>query len=169
MINHPLVIFSSSLIKRLACFVVGSSLPLLSWAQLSTPLASSLPVPSGVPTTSDYLTQVLLGLGFVLALVFAMGWLIKRVGQGNLVGGQMMRVLASLPLSTRERLLLVDVGGQQLLLGVAPGRITTLHTFEEPILQPNAPINPSEFGKKLREIMGASLSMGEGKKTEFSL
>jgi flagellar protein FliO/FliZ len=125
------------------------------FAQAMAPVSDSLDKVSSVPSHSSYLVQVLLGLGFVLSLVFAIAWLIKRVGHGALVGGQQMQVLASLPLGTRERVLLVDVAGQQLLLGVAPGRISTLHTFSEPVVDVSARAPVPDFGKKLRELMGS--------------
>jgi len=125
------------------------------WAQVVAPAANSLDKASAIPSQSSYLIQVLVGLGFVLALVFVVAWLMKRVGHGSFVGGQQMQVLASLPLSTRERVLLIDVAGQQLLLGVAPGRISTLHTFSEPVVDVNVRAGVPDFGKKLRELMGA--------------
>jgi len=133
-------------------FMLASS---MTWAQTLAPAAQSLDKVKALPSHSSYLIQVLFGLFFVLALVFAIAWLIKRVGHGTLVGGQQMQVLSSLPLSTRERVLLVDVAGQQLLLGVAPGRISTLHTFAEPVVDVNTRGAAPDFGKKLRELMGA--------------
>lgn len=127
------------------------------WAQTLAPAAEPLAVGSSIPSHSSYLIQVLLGLFFVLALVFAIAWLIKRVGHGTLVGGQQMQVLASLPLGTRERVLLVDVAGQQLVLGVAPGRISTLHTFSEPVVDVRMRGESPDFGKKLRELMGSGV------------
>jgi len=142
----------------LLCLCASSS-----WAQKLAPAAES--VGSGVPSHSSYLIQVLLGLFFVLALVFAIAWLIKRVGHGTLVGGQQMQVLASLPLGTRERVLLVDVAGQQLVLGVAPGRISTLHTFSEPVVNVRTRGDSSDFGAKLRELMGAGVIETQQDKT----
>jgi flagellar protein FliO/FliZ len=42
-------------------------------------------------------------------------------------------VLAELPLGQKERAVLVRCGATQLLLGVAPGRVSTLHVLAEPI------------------------------------
>ena len=40
-----------------------------------------------------------------------------------------MRVLGVLPLGTREKAILIEVAGKQMLLGVAPGRVNTLANF----------------------------------------
>jgi flagellar protein FliO/FliZ len=44
-----------------------------------------------------------------------------------------MDVISTLPLGQKERAVLVRVGKQQILLGVAPGRVTTLHVLSEPV------------------------------------
>jgi flagellar protein FliO/FliZ len=41
--------------------------------------------------------------------------------------------VAQLSLGTRERAVLVRVGGQELLLGVAAGSVRTLHSFTAPV------------------------------------
>ncbi|MEY2341097.1 flagellar biosynthetic protein FliO [Acidithiobacillus sp. IBUN Pt1247-S3] len=83
--------------------------------------------------------RLIAALILVLLVFFALIWLFKRMQAGAVgVSGSPMRVLASLPLGTRERLLLVEVGKQQLLLGATPAGITLLHTLTEPL--------PMDFG-----------------------
>lgn len=112
---------------------------------------------TSMPDQGSYLLQVLLGLMFVLALVFASAWLLKRVGQGGLTGNSHMKIVATLPIGTRERIAVVDVGGQQLLLGITPTSINTLHAFDEPVIsQDNSP-GSSDFASKIREVMAKSM------------
>ena len=75
--------------------------------------------------------QLFSALVLVLLIFFGVVWLLKRL-QPGLASGQAggMRVVSSLSLGTRERLLLVQMGEQQLLLGVSPAGITLLHTLE---------------------------------------
>ena len=81
-----------------------------------------------LPSTADlfswsYLGQVIASLALVIGLLFGALWIMRRVnGVGQAVGGQ-MRVVSSLGLGQRERAVLVSVGEQQILLGVAPGRV----------------------------------------------
>ncbi|WP_083608011.1 flagellar biosynthetic protein FliO [Teredinibacter haidensis] len=78
------------------------------------------------------LGQVAFGLLFVTILIFAMAWLTKRLGYGNFQAGAHMKVLANLPLSAREKAVLIDVEGTRLLLGVAPGRVNLIQKMETP-------------------------------------
>lgn len=77
------------------------------------------------------LLQVTLSLAVVLAVVFAAAWLVRRLrGFGRLAPGT-VEVLADVPVGQKERAVLVQVGKQQLLLGVAPGQVRTLHVLPE--------------------------------------
>ena len=90
----------------------------------------------------------------LVALIFALGWLLRRVGPMAGQGGQHIRLLSSLPLGPRDRLLLVDVGGTQMLLGASPGRINTLHVFEQPVADlSQAAAGNSDFARKLQAIL----------------
>jgi len=99
---------------------------------------------------------VLGGLAFVLALVFGCGWLVKRFSGMTSTHGGAIKVVSVLPVGTRERLALVEVGGQQLLLGVTAQQITTLHTFDEPVVDATETKNKSEFAQKLHQMMSRS-------------
>lgn len=107
----------------------------------------------GSGVSAEYLWQVMLGLLFVLAMIFAIAWLVRRFGAGTLLHSAHMRVIGSLPLGARERAVLVEVGGQQLLLGVAPGRVSSLHVFAEPVVEVADGENLSDFGRRMREVM----------------
>lgn len=72
------------------------------------------------------LARAALSLGLVLALIVLCAWLLRRFGGPRLRPSQRLQVLASVPLGQRERLALVDVDGQRLLIGVAPGRVDLL-------------------------------------------
>ncbi len=145
-----------------SCLLVGSKLQaLIVWGFLlliNSSLAfaeaeKDLPAPP-MPNQSAYMLQVLLGLLFVIGLVFALAWLLKRVGQGTLVASQQMKVVAALPMGTRERIALVEVAGQHLLLGITPTQINTLHIFDEPVdLDASGQSSTSDFSAKLKEIL----------------
>jgi flagellar protein FliO/FliZ len=72
-------------------------------------------------------------LFFVLALIFALAWLARRMP--GVAGTQhaALRVVASLALGPRERVVVVDVGGTQLLLGVGAGGTRMLHALAAPL------------------------------------
>jgi flagellar protein FliO/FliZ len=79
------------------------------------------------------LAQVTLALLFVLVAVFAVAWIVKRMrGFGNRAGDA-IDVIADIPLGQKERAVLLKVGQTQILVGVAPGHVNTLHVLTEPI------------------------------------
>jgi flagellar protein FliO/FliZ len=107
-------------------------------------------VGSGILAADPY--SVVVGLLGVLALIFGLAWLVRKVGPGAFAGGQSMRVVSVLGVGPREKVLLVDVGGHQILLGVAPGRVTHLRDFEEPVIDENSAPG-GEFSAKLKHLL----------------
>lgn len=95
--------------------------------------------------------SVVMALLLVVLLIVALGWLLKRSGVAGLAAGGPMKVIASVPLGGRERAVLVQVGEQQLLLGVAPGQVRLLHQLETPISQ--TPAVQGEFAARLRQLL----------------
>jgi flagellar protein FliO/FliZ len=74
-----------------------------------------------------------LALLAVLALVIGLGWLLKRMPGSGFRPAEGMKLVASLSVGAKERVVVVEVNGQQLLLGVTAGGINTLHTLPEPL------------------------------------
>ena len=84
-------------------------------------------------TTAGGLAQVTISLLLVLGAVFAAAWAMRRLrGFGRVAPGA-IEVVADVALGQKERAVLVQIGKQQLLLGVAAGSVTTLHVLPEPI------------------------------------
>lgn len=80
--------------------------------------------------------QVILGLALVLAMIVAAAWGARRLQAIRPQGRGHIRILEGLAVGTRDKLLLIEVDGQRVLLGMSPGRIATLHTFSgEPASQ----------------------------------
>lgn len=103
--------------------------------------------------SGSHLMSVTFALLFIVLLIVAVSWFMRRFGSGVFASTSQMKIVATMPLGTRERILLVDVGGQQLLLGVTATQINTLHVFSEPvdIGAPAAPV--SDFSRKLMTLL----------------
>ena len=101
------------------------------WAGV-TPV-SPAPQVGGDLVSGPGLGQMTLALVAVLALIFALAWAVRRFGRVQSLPMGSLRVLGGLSIGTRERVVLVKIGNTQLLLGVAPGRVQTLHVLAEPI------------------------------------
>nr|WP_306218781.1 flagellar biosynthetic protein FliO [Pseudomonas sp. Pse1] len=109
-------------------------------------------VGSGV---AGQLTQLVLGLLLVLGLIFLLAWLLRRVQQAGPAGkGQVIELIGSRALGPRDRLVLVQVGNEQVLLGLTPGTITALHVLKEPVQVPSTEPATPEFAQRLMELLG---------------
>jgi flagellar protein FliO/FliZ len=97
-------------------------------AATATTAASSTSSPIE-PSFAGGLAQTIFGLAIVLALIWGAAWLLRRLNVGAPSAGSAIRVLASQAIGQRERIVLVEVAGQWLVLGVAPGQVTGLATL----------------------------------------
>jgi flagellar protein FliO/FliZ len=89
--------------------------------------AGPVAMPAGTPTGS--LLQTMLALAAVLAVLAALAWFLKRYGPKAGIGGANLRIVGSLSLGGRERLLVVEVGNQWIVVGASPGRVNALATM----------------------------------------
>ncbi|MET0089665.1 MAG: flagellar biosynthetic protein FliO [Candidatus Thiodiazotropha sp.] len=81
------------------------------------------------PMGTESLLSTFGGLILVLAVIFAAAWLFRRYTQLPVGGKGMVRVLGGASVGSRERVV-VEVDETRLVLGVSPGQVRTLHTFE---------------------------------------
>lgn len=111
--------------------------------------------PKQVPKigSGGHLLNVTLGLVAIIGLIFALSAFVKRFGAGTFSANSQLKILSSMPLGTRERIVLIDAGGQQLLLGITPTNINTLHVFTDPIVIDQKPEVASDFSQKLMAIL----------------
>ena len=80
-------------------------------------------------STTGSLLRMVLGLALVLGVMVAVAWLIKRVTPG-LKSQSVVRVVGGVSVGSRERVVVVEVAGRWLVLGVAPGQVTSLADLE---------------------------------------
>ncbi|WP_343729085.1 flagellar biosynthetic protein FliO [Duganella sp.] len=94
-------------------------------------LAMTIPTPPpSAPSTGGGLLQTSLALLFVIGLMLGLAWLTKRFGPKNFGGGNSnVKLVGSLSVGTRERILVVEVGEQWIVVGASPGRINALATM----------------------------------------
>lgn len=80
----------------------------------------------------------------VIGLILVLGWLLRKLRlPGALGGSRQLRIVASLALGHRERLLVVQVGEEQWLLGVSAQQIASLGKLDQPLA-------PEQAGSVLR-------------------
>ncbi|KKO47020.1 flagellar protein [Arsukibacterium ikkense] len=75
------------------------------------------------------LGKIAISLASVLLLVLVLGWIFKKLTM-RLPGSQHVKVICSVPLGQRERLLVIEIQGKQRVLGVTPQSINMLFELE---------------------------------------
>lgn len=76
------------------------------------------------------IAQWSIGLLVVLGVFFICIWGVRKFGGLHASGAGKMRVVGGLSLGMREKVILLQVGKKQLVLGVTPGRIQPLLVLE---------------------------------------
>lgn len=125
------------------------SMPLLAAGTDKTqgPLSSE---PVGV---GDFL-QMFFGLLLVLGVIFGLAWFIRRMGTFQQVSHGALRILGGLSVGQRERVVLLQVGDKQLLIGLAPGQIRTLHVLEQTVsVNSGKTAGNASFADKLQGVL----------------
>jgi flagellar protein FliO/FliZ len=94
------------------------------------------------------------GLLIVLVVFFICAWGMRKLGGITVSGTEKMRVVDGLSLGMREKVILLQVGKKQLILGVTPGRIDMLHVLEGDDCLPNgAPSYNNGFAQQLMKVI----------------
>ncbi|MEM7277212.1 MAG: flagellar biosynthetic protein FliO [Pseudomonadota bacterium] len=87
----------------------------------------------------------------IIAVILAGAWLLKKLVKPGIHGSNAIEIVAAQNIGNRERVLVVNVGDQQLVVGSTPNSVTTLYVPETPLL--NSSENPGSFAKKLRDTL----------------
>ena len=92
----------------------------------------------------------------VLMLIFALAWLARRLQGLRPSSAGALRIEGGIQVGTRERVIWLRAGDKHLLIGVAPGRVQTLHVFDQPPAEAASPgvAAPPAFGDLLRRALG---------------
>jgi flagellar protein FliO/FliZ len=77
------------------------------------------------------LLQVISSLAVVLALIVGASWLLQKVRTQTQGRGQLIHIESSVSVGTRERVMLIEVAGKWVLIGVTPSHISTLMRLNE--------------------------------------
>jgi flagellar protein FliO/FliZ len=88
------------------------------------------------------LFKVLFGLIVVLGLMAGSAWMLKRFGLAKTSGGSTIKVVGGVSVGNRERVLVLEVADQWIVVGVAPGRVSSIANLprqEQIPLPTNAP------------------------------
>ncbi len=90
-------------------------------------------VPAIDPLGAEQLWRTFGSLALLIGLILGAFYLMRRAGSGPRGAGRQIRFVDALALGQRERLVLVQVGDEQIVLGVSPGRVERVHVLEHPV------------------------------------
>lgn len=140
-------------IRFLAFFAAayGSSL-----AYAADPVRPVYTPPPASAVSSGSVVQVIVSLLFVLAAIVLVAWILKRINMPQNAVGSALKVVSGVAVGQRERIVLVEVNDTWLVVGVAPGQVTALHTMPKntlPNVEAPAPEVDNKFKNWLKVVM----------------
>lgn len=115
-------------------------------------------LPSIDPLSSSYLFKLTGGLILVVMVIFLLAWMMRKMNLTQHGKSGLIRIVAGLSVGSRDRIVLLQVGSEQLLLGLSPGKIEKLHTLQKPLELDQDSSPDSSFASKLSKIIDNSRS-----------
>ncbi len=111
-------------------------------------------VPGVDPMSSGYLLKLTLGLVGIVVLIFVLAWLMKKMQLTQFTQNGLIQIVSAISVGHRDRIALIQVGEEQVLIGLTPGRIHTLHTMKSPVdATPAAIGSASAFSDKFKQVL----------------
>tara|TARA_R110000737_G_scaffold9663_1_gene25417 strand:- start:1057 stop:1521 length:465 start_codon:yes stop_codon:yes gene_type:complete len=94
--------------------------------------------------------SMIISLLMVLAVIVISAMILKRFqGVRHTING--LKIVTSLQLGAKEKLVVVQAGQKQLLLGVTTQQITLLETLDEPLVSPKE--NSGDFAQSFAKLL----------------
>jgi flagellar protein FliO/FliZ len=121
-----------------------------SLAYAADPVRPAYTPPPASAVSSGSVFQVILSLLLVLGAIVAVAWVLKRINLPQNAAGSALKVVSGVAVGQRERIVLVEVNDTWLVVGVAPGQVTALHTMPKNELPPSAAVGSSEADNKFK-------------------
>ncbi len=128
------------------------TLELFSGSLLANEAESNMP--SVDPLSSGYLFKLTLGLVGIVLLIFALAWLMKKMQLTQFSQNGLIQIVSAISVGHRDRIALIQVGEEQVLVGLTPGRIHTLHTLKSPVaIAPSSMPTAASFSDKFKQVL----------------
>jgi flagellar protein FliO/FliZ len=99
---------------------------------------------ASVITNGDIVRMIGTLLG-IIAIILISAFLLKRMKLVNFNKNNDLKILAGLSLGSKERVILIEAGDKQILIGVTNQTITPIHVFEDPVVESEIESGQSSF------------------------
>jgi flagellar protein FliO/FliZ len=86
--------------------------------------------------------QVMVGLVLVLGVLAVIAWGIKKIGVGKQTSGGAIRIVGGLHVGNRERIMVIEVANEWIVVGVTASSITALSTMPKQEGAASTPAQP---------------------------
>ncbi|TAM90155.1 MAG: flagellar biosynthetic protein FliO [Candidimonas sp.] len=101
----------------------------------------------------------------VLAVIYAMGWLTRRLGVTPRRAGEGLRIVGRIRLSARASVLVIDVDDERFVLGTGPGGVSLLSKRRHPTDTPATRLSPDtaagpRTGRPFADVIAEKLLAG---------
>lgn len=127
-----------------------------------TLVSEDLPEATSGFSSAGSILSIFLSLLLVIAIIFALAYIMRRFNVAQAGNGQ-MKVVASMMAGQKEKIMVIEVGDQQFMLGVTAHNINHLATLDTPLQNTKANPSTSEqtsqlnFQQKLVQAMAANI------------
>ncbi|ANS86056.1 flagellar biosynthetic protein FliO [Vibrio scophthalmi] len=122
--------------------------PNLYWLLLLSPTAFGAPV---APSSQFDWATTFGSLLFVIALILLLAWMLKRMRVPTMTNQKGLNVVRQVAVGTRERIIIVQAGEEQFLVGVTPQSIQLISKLEKPLSQEELASSP--FANQLTQLL----------------
>lgn len=104
--------------------------------------------------------SIIVSLAFVIAIIFALAYLMRRFNVAQSGNGQ-MKVVASMMAGAKEKIMVIEVGDEQHLVGITAQNINHLATLKHPLekkTKETSSNSQASFQEKLVRAMSQSIA-----------
>lgn len=106
------------------------------------------------------LLQMMLALGVVVVLIVGLSFAVRKFNMFSVGSSAHIRIVSGLALSNKDRLLLLQIGEEQLLIATSPGRVQKIHEMQAPIELAEAGGDKTSSGQKFSGLLQSLTQRG---------
>ena len=112
--------------KSFALLVAATVCP--AWARAQAATGVSPDLSSSLAASS---IRMIASMALVLAVLGACAWALRRWRDGQNTGSNAIEIVSGVTLGSKERVVLLRVGDEQVLVGVSPAGMRSLHVVKD--------------------------------------